>query len=171
MNEARSWTVTELQLLRDNAVHGAHFVAILTGRSVHSVQQAAKRHRISLRRKGERRGSVLNERRPGDDPARLRILDGAGDARKVANYLTLEAAARRGAQPDLCPSCAARPVERPRTGLCQPCHLMALADAHRHDQARAEAQRELWTERQRKHRGEDIEGARWTSTDDEGRQS
>lgn len=156
MNEARPWTVNELQVLRDNARHGVHVVALLTGRSVKSVKRAAERNRISLRRKGERRGSVLNERRPGEDSARLRILDGTGDQGRVDHYVALEAAARRGQPADLCPSCTARPVERPRTGLCHPCHLMALADAHRHDQARAEGQRQLWTERQRKHRGDDT---------------
>jgi len=154
VNESRPWTVAELQLLRDNATHGVHVVALLTNRSVWSVRRAAYRHRITLRRKGERQGKVLNELKSGDDPSRGRILDGIGSANRIDHYVAMEAAARKGESAELCPSCVARPIERPRTGLCHPCHLMALAEAHRHDQARAEAQRQLWTERQRKHRSD-----------------
>lgn len=152
------WTVSELQLLQRNAHLGANVVALLTGRTVQAVIHAAKRHRVSLRRSGERRGKVLGEPRRGSWPReglrRLRdeVIDGTTDPVLVESHLLLVASHRSGQPQQLCPACSARPVQRQRTGLCNTCHLRALAEAHRHAKAEGDAQRELWNERQRKHR-------------------
>lgn len=50
---------------------------------------------------------------------------------------------------NLCVKCAQRPGERKESGLCNPCHLRMLAEVHDQEQ---QAQRTLWTARQRKHR-------------------
>jgi hypothetical protein len=153
------WTTDELRLLREHAHEGAHAVAIMLGRSVGSVKQAAQRRRISLRRTGERRGILLGQRgrwgdQPGLDPARaaairVDILAGQVDMGE------LERRARdmaHGTRRPVCPSCGQREQERPSTGLCEVCHNRALAQAHRDDVERRESRRQLWQERQRKSR-------------------
>ncbi len=151
-------------MLRAVAATGAEAAAIILGRSVASVRTAAARHRISLRQPGERRGLVLGQPR-GQSWARLRdAADLAVAARTVREAILagevdparLERVARRAlliaSGAPLCPACATRPQERSTTGLCEDCHLRELARAHREDQSRQEAQRELWRERQRKTR-------------------
>lgn len=147
------WTVRELEELRRLAPLGAAAAAAALGRSVASVKRAAQRHRISLRRKGERRGLVLGQprgMRTEGEIARLRraVLAGELDpgeveARGRAVLLGLE----------LCPACAARPAEVSSTGLCRPCHLRALAHGAAHVRAEVQARRAWDAERQRKHRG------------------
>jgi hypothetical protein len=150
--------MSELAMLREHASKGAEVIATLTGRSPRAVRLAAHRHRISLRRSAERRGKVLNEaprvslRRAGLGHVRDDILDGTVNASSFDSDVTVTAAARRGEQQQLCPRCAARPVEQAKTGMCTVCHLHVLAEAHRHSKAKADAQRELWKQRQRRHR-------------------
>lgn len=187
----RPWTTRELLELRRLAPLGAQAVAELLGRSVWSVVCAAHRHRISLRREGERAGRMLGEPRP---PAAREVEEVAAALRDLLEDLmagrvgrrrdlTRQAAALRQLREDalagrvdlgrvarraraigrgdpLCPACARRPQEVRSTGLCEDCHLRALAEAHRLESERAEAVRELDRERQRKHRGREREGGR-----------
>lgn len=53
------WTTTDIRYLREHAGLGASELAIRMGRSPAAVKRAASRFRISLRRPGSRRGSVL----------------------------------------------------------------------------------------------------------------
>lgn len=155
---ARGWTTAELQILRAHAHEGAAALAVLLGRSEQSVRQAAKRLRISVRRQGERRGLILGQPR-GESWAGLRahgvtpeVIDAlrAGDVDPALVEEQLRAMAT-GQAPPLCPLCSRFP-QQPSNGVCRPCHLKALADAHRERVAVDEAQRELWTQRQRKKR-------------------
>lgn len=144
-NDARPWTTAEIRLMREHAHLGAEAVARLLGRSVRSVQGAAARQRISLRRRGVRRGSVLGQPRGVSLRPEVReTLFHRGEL--VARRLRVEREA------ELCPCCAQRPQRVRVTGLCLPCHLERLAEAHREAQAEIEAQRRLWAERQRLHR-------------------
>lgn len=146
----RPWTSRELQALRDHAHLGATKVAELLDRSVFSVRKQAKKNRISLRRKGERRGLVLGQPTGVSwQEHRLRqihtdIIDGN------VRMEDLEQRIRDYMDPDvpMCPGCATRPIRRKATGLCEVCHLHMLARAHRETQAEADAQRELWKYRQ-----------------------
>lgn len=153
------WTSKEVARLRELAHLGAAGAAAELGRSVHAVKAMAKRKRISLRRPGERSGLALGQpagqswaRRTDPALAALREAILAGDA----DVDDLEDIARRPLRlaqgAPLCPGCLARPQEVRRTGLCRPCHLRHLAQAHREHQEDRAAQRELWRERQRKHR-------------------
>lgn len=156
----REWTVAEVRTLREQANLGAQGLAILLGRSVKSVETAAARNRISLRRSGERRGKILGQPRTGrwldqsGDPARLSaIRSDAIDG--VVDIAELEARIREkvhGPRRPICPACGQRDQEKPSTGLCEPCHLRELARAHRDEIDRREARRDLWQARQSKHR-------------------
>lgn len=160
----RPWTSKEIATLRQVAPGGAEAAALLLGRSVTSVRMAAARHRISLRRPGERRGLVLGQPRDQSWTELRGAADLAAAARTVRDAILagesdparLERTARRAlllaAGAPLCPACARNPQERATTGLCDECHLRELARAHREDQSRQAAQRELWRERQRKTR-------------------
>lgn len=68
-------------------------------------------------------------------------------------------------QPSLCPACGRFPIRDDKTGFCRPCSLRRLADRHRAElarieaearerekQATVEAQRDLWQSRQQVHR-------------------
>ncbi|OPZ43233.1 MAG: hypothetical protein BWY94_01927 [Actinobacteria bacterium ADurb.BinA094] len=139
----KPWTSRELRTFRANAHLGARACAELLGRSVASVRCAAHRHRISLRQDGSRRGSVLGQprgvslRRGLREELVSKRLDGP-----LAERLRLDREA------ELCPSCAARPIAVPTTGLCHICHTHALTQAHRDEIALLEAKRALWTSRQ-----------------------
>lgn len=61
--EARPWTTQELARLRELAGNAPELIAEELGRTLSSVQMAAHRNRISLRRSGERRGLVLGQPR------------------------------------------------------------------------------------------------------------
>ena len=56
------WSTEELRTLRANAQHGAGAVSAMLGRSEAAIWSAAKRYRISLRRRGETRGKILGQR-------------------------------------------------------------------------------------------------------------
>lgn len=151
--------MSEIELLRKHAKEGAEVVASLLGRSEQAVWSAAHRYRISLRRRGERRGKILGEHGAwasitSVDAARLdlirsEVLDGLIDVAVLEQRIRAEID-----QPDrpICPSCAQRPQERSTTGLCEVCHLRELARQHRDEVERREARRELWQARQDKHR-------------------
>lgn len=156
----RPWTVTEVTILRENARLGLPAVSTLLGRSEQSVQSAAKRYRISLRRSGERRGKILGQpqtgrwtEQPGDSSRlaqiRVDVLDG------TVSMAELEQRIREhvyGPARPICPACGQREQEKPTTGLCEPCHLRLLAQMHRDEMDRREARRDLWQARQSKHR-------------------
>jgi ribosomal protein L37AE/L43A len=157
---SRAWTTSEIEYMRKNSHLGAKALAGIFGRSQRSVVCAATRLRISLRPPGERRGLILGQPRAqswaeqksiGMTADRLeRIRDDvlSGDV----TMTSLEARAREIALGDrarpVCPACGARPQERKSTGLCEPCHLRALAQAHRDSESQRDAQRELWRARQ-----------------------
>lgn len=159
-NYSRSWTSGEIETLRNNANLGVEALALLLGRSVKSVKSAACRMRISLRPQGERRGLLLGQPRDtawrqqiraGQTPERLAQIREdvlAGDSRMSDLERRALEIAMGDRQRPVCPACGARPQERKTTGLCEVCHLRALAQAHREDQARRDAQRELWRARQ-----------------------
>ncbi len=148
----KPWTTTEIGILRENASLGATALAALLHRSEASVRRAAERHRISLRRPGERRGSVLGQPRGVSLKRQMRddILCGMVDAAVLAERLRLDAEA------ELCPACGVRPVRVTTTGLCRACHLSRLADLHREALAEISAQKELWRERQTLHRAREA---------------
>ena len=149
----KPWTSKELALLRDNATRGARECAKLLDRSLPSVRCTAHRHRISLRRRGSRRGSVLGQPRGVSLRRGLREdLVGPRVAAAVAARMALDR------EVELCPYCAARPISVKTTGLCRTCHLHALAEAHREQLTEIEAQRALWQSRQELKRARD--GAR-----------
>lgn len=108
----------EIARLRREGELGAGELARLLGRSVGSLKMAAYRHRITLRRPGERSGHLLGQARkaclPADERARV-IAD--------PTLISRAAAARDGA---LCPDCGRRPVEVAATGFCGVCttHLI-----------------------------------------------
>ena len=140
-----SWNTAQVAFLRANARLGLHELARLLGRSEPSIESAARRHRISLRRRGSRRGSVLGQPRGLSlrrDMRHALILH--GDI--VATRLRIDAEA------ELCPACTMRPIRVRVTGLCCVCHLSRLAELQHELCAEHEAQQRLWTERQRLHR-------------------
>lgn len=155
----KEWTSQELAILRQNAHHGAEYIAQVLNRSLPSVKRQAQRHRISLRKPGERRGIILGQ--PGRvrwaeqvragvpierlEQLRQQVLDGQVD------MATLEAKVRErihGRPKPLCPACSERPQERSTTGLCEVCHWRELARAHRLEADRAAARRDLDAARQ-----------------------
>lgn len=131
--------------MRANAHLGAAALAELLERSQRSVEAAASRHRISIRRRGERRGTVLCQPRGVSLAPEMReTLVDAGAL--IAERLRIDH------EGDLCPACGRRPQRVRSTGLCVPCHKERLAEAHREVIAEHEAQKRLWMERQRRHR-------------------
>ena len=145
------WTGADIVFLRRNAELGAGAIALHLGRSVVCVRVQASRLRISLRQPGSTRGSVLGQprgvsiRRGDLAPELLEWLRAAG-ADPIARRRELEETV------GLCPRCVARPARVLSSGLCVPCHLHELADAHREELAEElasqEAQRDLWAARQ-----------------------
>lgn len=156
--EQRYWSSTELAELRKLAPLGEVVVAELLGRSITSVRGQAYRQRISMRRDGERRGLLLGQPRgvslvaaaaryPDLAQIRENVFEQRADIERIDRRVRLLA---RGAP--LCPACGRRPQEVERTGLCEDCHTRELAHAHAMEADRAEADRHLDRERQRKHR-------------------
>ncbi len=96
-------------------------------RSVASVKSAAQRYRISLRKRGSRRGSVLGEARGVTLPPEVRedLRSGTVDAALIAQRMILDRDA------DLCPYCGRRPIRVMASGLCVPCHKEILIEKHR----------------------------------------
>jgi hypothetical protein len=156
----RAWTSAEVATLRKHADLGVRALAELLDRSPESITLAAHRYRISLRRKGERRGKILGQTgrwidgTPGADPVRLAVIR----EEALAGMIDLAALEQRvrdhvhGPRRPLCPSCGQREQERPTTGLCEVCHLRLLAQMHRDEVERRDARRELWQSRQEKSR-------------------
>ena len=138
------WTTIDIRYLREHASLGASELATRMGRSPVAVKRAASRFRISLRRPGSRRGSVLGQPRGVSLRRDLRtdLTGGRVDPEVLASRM------KRDADAELCPLCVARPIRVAATGLCRVCHLRALAEAHREAIEELEAQRELWTARQ-----------------------
>lgn len=132
---------------------GVLAIAEELGRTPKAVKLFASKNGISLRRDGERRGSVLGEPRPGTLPAdqRRAVLYGITNPERAR-------ARAEGRDRELCPGCAYRPVENRRTGLCEPCHLRRLAWAHQQEVVVVAARRELVTARQQKHRARELRG-------------
>lgn len=159
--ETRPWSSKDVQVLRDKAHLGAHVLADLLGRSPRSVQQAAHRHRISLRRAGSKRGALLGQPKGtawlsqrGNISERTlteireRVLDGTLDLTAVEAQVQRMLA---GQQRPLCPNCVEREQTRPN-GLCDVCHLRALAEAHRNAIAHQDAFKDYELARQQKRR-------------------
>ena len=142
------WTTAEIRILRDNADEGAVGVARLLGRSTSSVEHAAYRHRVSLRRPGHRCGSVLGQPRGVRLRAAMRadIVDGRVSATLIAARMKIDHDAA------LCPCCGYREIEVKNSGLCRPCHVSRLIQGHKDALAAIEAQRRLWSVRQELHR-------------------
>jgi hypothetical protein len=138
---SRPWTTTEVKFLRAHAGDGARAIACALERSVVSVKKAAQRHRVSLRPSGCRTGTVLGQPRGVSLRPEVRATL-AVDGTLINERLRIDA------QAELCPSCGRRPQRVRATGLCRPCHLDRLAEAHRERQAELAAQRDLWRERQ-----------------------
>jgi len=138
------WTTRDIALLRANAHLGAEELARLLGTTPCAVRNLAHRQRISLRRRGERRGILLGQPR---DLSLAELVGGKLAADRKTAALVLERSELTAAG-ELCPECCARPVRVRKTGLCLPCHKRRLADAHRELLAEAEAGRELWQARQ-----------------------
>ena len=147
------WTTGDIAFLRANAALGAAELARLMERSRQSVKDAAHRHGISLRRRGERRGTLLGQPRG----LRLAELLPRADRETAALALAREELDREAA---LCPECGHRPVRVRKTGLCLACHRRRLADAHREALSEIEAGRELWQARQQLRRAREKAGAR-----------
>ena len=133
--------------LRELAAAGVGLVVIAETleRSTASVRRQAERQRISLRRAGERRGAIIGELARERLPRDLReaVFLGVSDPVVAERRVTSTG--------DLCPSCARRHVET-RTGLCAPCHLRRLAEAHREELAIVAGRRELDAARALKYR-------------------
>lgn len=131
--------------MRANADLGAAELARLLDRTQRSVEGAAHRNRISLRRRGERRGTVLCQPRGASLRGELRetLLR---DSTLIAERMRIDRDA------ELCPSCGKRPVRVQRAGFCGVCHMERLTECHLERQAEHDAQKRLWAERQRLHR-------------------
>ena len=148
LKHERPWTTAEIGILRRDCALGAAALARILDRSEGAIRSAAKRHRISLRRKGERRGLLLGQPRgqrwdPRLDSIREEALAGTID------IAALEERARGLARKaPRCPVCGVRPQERASTGFCEVCHTRALADSYRTETALREARREHWRVRQ-----------------------
>jgi len=144
-NRQRLWTTGELQFLRDHAQLGADELARRMGRTRYSVECAAGRFRISLRPPGTRTGRLLGQ------PRGVSLRRDMREALLAHPDLVAERL-RMDHDAELCPFCAVREIAVPSTGLCRPCHMRRLSQAHRDALAERDAGRELWAERQRLHR-------------------
>jgi hypothetical protein len=156
----RCWTTGELRRLRELASLGAAAAAAQLGRSVASVKGAAKRHRISLRRHGSRRGSVLGQPRGVSLRRAIRddLVSGTVDAELIARRM----AADRDAE--LCPCCGWRPIRVKTTGLCTCCHRDILIERHRECIDELLARRQIDRLKQQTKRlrdGAELQAAEW----------
>lgn len=145
------WTLAEIKLLRENAHLGRYAVAELLNRSPASVRDAARRHRISLRRTGIRSGLVMGQPRNvslSDLPA-LEAL--AADPDVDVDDVIARAEARARREQELCPRCTRRRINHD-AGICRTCWLQLVAEEHRAARSEVEAQREVWRARQERKR-------------------
>lgn len=140
----KPWTSLELRDLREHAHLGAAAVALLLGRSRSCVERMASRQRISLRVRGEHRGSVLGQPRGHAILPQIRgdVVSGKVSAEAIAERMTLLRVAA------LCPVCGSRPIEVATTGYCVCCHKRLLAEAHLGELEKLDAQKALWASRQ-----------------------
>ena len=147
----KTWTTADLAVLREHAHLGAEEVARLLDVSVSCVRSAAHRHRISLRRHGERRGSVLGQPRGVSLPRAVRddLASGRVDAQLLADRMAAAAEA------EICPCCGHRPVRVRSSGYCVPCHRETLIAHHVELLDEIDAQRALWVSRQNLKRARD----------------
>jgi hypothetical protein len=131
--------------MREHAHEGAREVARLLDRSEDSVRSFAARSRVSLRRKGSRRGILMGQPRGVSLRREIRetlIVDRHDELAAARAVLDAEAA--------LCPRCGARPVRASRTGWCNVCNCEHLAMQHDELTRDAAALRELWAARTRR---------------------
>jgi hypothetical protein len=142
-----AWNTAEVDELRRLAEAGLGTAAIAAAleRTEGSVRQQASRHRISLRRAGERRGSIMGElpHRRLEPELREAVFLGVTDPRSAES--------RAHARGDLCPGCSSRPIST-RSGFCDVCYLSRLIQGHRDELAVAGARLELDAARAMKYR-------------------
>jgi hypothetical protein len=142
-----AWTTSELGELRTLALAGLGAAAIADAleRSPKAVRRQAEKHRISLRRAGERRGSIMGELPAGrlDPTLREAVFLGVTDPGAAERRML--------ATGELCPGCALRPSST-RSGLCDVCHLGRLIEGHRDELAVAGRRLELDAARAMKYR-------------------
>ncbi|MGO8683066.1 MAG: hypothetical protein ACLQUT_00570 [Thermoleophilia bacterium] len=153
-NKEHPWTTGEVAILRRNGHLGAAALAAMLGRSQASVTSAARRFRISLRRQGSRRGSVLGQ--PRGVSLRSEVRVSLASDRLLAALVVKRMQVDRDA--DLCPFCGRRPIVNHSTGLCAVCHVRKLTEAHRDALAELEARRELDAAKQMLHRAREAAG-------------
>jgi hypothetical protein len=137
--KTRAWNTSEIAFLRANRELGAGALAELLDRSPRSVQSAAFRARISLRRPRDARGRLFGECvGVGLEELRATI---AGEA--PAHFSARMDECR---EDELCPDCGHRPVQVERAGLCGPCYVRVLACRARDARDELEQARRLLTE-------------------------
>ena len=142
---SKEWTTTEARWLEANAHLGALELARLSGRSEDSIRGAAYRFRLSLRRPGSKRGTVLGQARGMSlrgEAVRDDILAGKVDPALLARRMRIDREAA------LCPSCGKRPQRVEASGLCLVCHRDRLTELHLEALEEHDAERALWSSRQ-----------------------
>lgn len=129
---SRPWTSKEIAYMRAHSALGAAALSRALDRTQKSVVMEAARADISLRQPGSRRGWVAGQLRG------KRLSPEVREALLHARHLADHGAPRescptcgRALAPSLCPSCATRPVQVQRTGLCRLCHAETVLDAYR----------------------------------------
>jgi hypothetical protein len=144
----RPWTTAEIAELRRLHDLGAEEVARQLGRSVESIRLQAHRQRVSLRRRGERKGRRLGRLGlPDTEPLTAKIRRAGLDVPRFAERIEQRMLAVADGT-DLCPQCGVAPVEVPMTGWCRRCHRRELNAAYEHqlaelrEQQRADALRQ-----------------------------
>ena len=153
------WNSRAVRILETHASNGATLISeqseCLFGdyRSVDAIKSAAKRHRISLRREGCKRGLILGQPR-GVPIAELPDLQRELRERHLAGDTELELLEQRVAHdrrtpPPVCPSCGSRLVRVDASGLCRVCHVERLVEAHEERLTELKAQSVLWVAQQR----------------------
>jgi hypothetical protein len=150
---SRPWTSSEIKTLRSRADQGAPMLAALLDRTPESVRSQAKRSRVSLRRRGENRGILMDQARGVSLAKTLRrdLLDanlvGEGDVEFRI----------RESRGELCPECGQRPQggsqAAKRWGLCEVCSTKILIRRHVDVQDLQKSMRDLAAARQQRHRG------------------
>ncbi len=139
------WVASEVDTLRRLSRMGSEAIAVVLRRSRRSVERKAQREGISLRRLGERRGKAQGEGQV-DPLLRDEIVEGR------VRLAELEERVRAEPFASLCPSCALRPIEVGRTGLCKPCHAKRVLEAYEDVQEGRAASRALDAARARAYR-------------------
>ena len=149
MPARRPWTCLEVRYLRQHAMLGAVALAAAMGRSRYSVEKAAVRFDVSLRRRDELRGRIAGQGRGQHISAEMRAaLLHVRRVRDPAVPRKVCEACGRELAPDLCPWCGRRPIASLRTGLCRVCSAQVLREAYENQLTKCE----LDAMRQRRHR-------------------